>query len=54
MTSCPWPRRNGWMDRLRDWWTPPTRQLIKRAASEPNVDETGFLETVMHGGFWMS
>ena len=56
MTSCPWPRRSGIIDRLHDWWTPPMRQNMvteKRSSSEDNQNEQ-FLELVRQGGFWLS
>ncbi|AII45126.1 hypothetical protein KR49_01430 [Synechococcus sp. KORDI-49] len=57
MTSCPWPRRTGWLDRLHDWWTPPERILRSSApvaVAEQDQTRQELWETLMRGGIWLS
>ena len=57
MTSCPWPRRTGWLDRLDDWWTPPERILRSSApvaVAEQDQTRQELWETLMRGGIWLS
>ncbi|MGE4581729.1 MAG: hypothetical protein AAEC03_05205 [Synechococcus sp.] len=53
MTSCPWPRRQSPLARLRDWWTPPIQASTSREHSA--TDERDRMHTtLMNGGFWLS
>ncbi len=59
MTSCPWPRRRGWLNRLHDWWTPPVRSLRPQATAAESDQDQGqdrqdLWETLMQGGIWLS
>ena len=57
MTSCPWPRRTGWLERLHDWWTPPARSLRPSGAvieTEQDQSRQELWETLMQGGIWLS
>ena len=53
MTSCPWPRRQAPLARLRDWWTPPVQKSThsEHVATE---ERERVWNTLMQGGFWLS
>ena len=57
MTSCHWPRRSGWLNRLHDWWTPPVRSLRPRVSAietEQDRNREELWENLMGGGIWLS
>ena len=57
MTSCHWPRRSGWLNRLHDWWTPPVRSLRPKSSlvdRQQDRNHEELWEALMEGGIWLS